>query len=91
MDKSSVPSSTLEGDGLSHDIQPSSTAIVGPRERSLEAVARIKVKNRRIRYLNTHPGYFSSSLELAGGYLIPASYASDPLIRQRSFGLRSSY
>ena len=34
--------------------------------RSLEEKAHIKVKNRRMRYLELHPDYFSSSLELAG-------------------------
>lgn len=91
MDKSSVSTLKLEGDGLSHDSQSSSTSIEGPRERSLEADTRIKVKNRRMRYLNTHPEYFSSSLELAGGHLTPASSTTDPLIRQRSFGLRPFY
>lgn len=62
---------TLESDDLIHDSEPFSHSIEGPRERSPEAVARIKVKNRRMRYLDTHPEYFSSSLELAGQRPLP--------------------
>ncbi|KAL9122302.1 MAG: hypothetical protein Q9187_001150, partial [Circinaria calcarea] len=74
MDKSLTPM-TLEGDDLIHASQPFSHSIEGPRERSPEAMARIKVKNRRMRYLNTHPEYFSS-LELVD----PLAY--DRLVRR---------
>ncbi|MCJ1402805.1 hypothetical protein MMC11_006026 [Xylographa trunciseda] len=47
-----------------------------PRSRSPTSVVRIRTKNRRKRYLDLHPEYFSSSLELAD----PLSY--DRLVRR---------
>ncbi|MCJ1287805.1 hypothetical protein MMC26_007157 [Xylographa opegraphella] len=51
-------------------------AIALPRTRSPASVARIITKNRRKRYLDLHPEYFSSSLELAD----PLAY--DRLVRR---------
>jgi len=42
------------------------TSIALPRQRSPAAIARIRIKNRRKRFLDLHPEYFSSSLELTG-------------------------
>ena len=42
------------------------STIALPRSRSPTSVARIRTKNRRKRYLDLHPDYFSSALELAG-------------------------
>ncbi|MCJ1388688.1 hypothetical protein MMC18_001537 [Xylographa bjoerkii] len=55
---------------------PYNGTIALPRSRSPTSVARIRTKNRRKRYLDLHPDYFSSSLELAD----PLSY--DRLVRR---------
>ena len=56
-----VQRTTIDLDGLRDPELPR------PLSRSLAAVARITVKNRRKRYLDTHPDYFDSpSLELTG-------------------------
>ncbi|MCJ1248757.1 hypothetical protein MMC30_005976 [Trapelia coarctata] len=52
------------------------TSIALPRELSPAALTRIRTKNRRKRYLDLHPEYFSSSLELAD----PLAY--DRLVRR---------
>ncbi|MCJ1295213.1 hypothetical protein MMC34_006775 [Xylographa carneopallida] len=52
------------------------STIALPRSRSPTSVARIRTKNRRKRYLDLHPDYFSSALELAD----PLSY--DRLVRR---------
>ena len=51
---------TEGGTGADH------TSIALPRRRSPATLERIRTKNRRKRYLDLHPEYFSSSLELAG-------------------------
>lgn len=62
----STSSETLEGDEANRERSTSPCIMAAPRSRSPEALARIRVKNRRKRYLDTHPDYFSSNLELAG-------------------------
>ncbi|MCJ1378858.1 hypothetical protein MMC17_001957 [Xylographa soralifera] len=57
---------------------PHDSTIALPRSRSPASVARIRTKNRRKRYLDLHPEYFSSSLELAAKD--PLSY--DRLVRR---------
>lgn len=54
-------STTSETETPSTGLGSSSIATVSSPDRT----ARIRVKNRRKRYLDTHPEYFSSSLELA--------------------------
>jgi len=41
-------------------------SVSAPLPKTPEMLQRIRIKNRRKRYLDTHPGYFSPSLELAG-------------------------
>ena len=43
-----------------------SLAMAVPPPKPPEVLQRIRIKNRRKRYLDTHPDYFSPSLELAG-------------------------
>ncbi|MCJ1410827.1 hypothetical protein MMC19_004913 [Ptychographa xylographoides] len=60
------------------------------RSRSPASIARIRTKNRRKHYLDLHPDYFSSSLELAGLHPpIVFVYSTVRLISVRSSGLRS--
>ena len=66
MSTSSASSVTLQGDELKGERSTSLSTMAGPRSRSPETLARIRVKNRRKRYLDIHPEYFSSNLELAG-------------------------
>ena len=66
MSASSASSETLQGDEAKRGRSTSPFIMAAPRSRSPEALARIRVKNRRKRYLDTHPEYFSSNLELAG-------------------------
>ena len=51
---------------MGHSVIADAPRIALPRERSPAALARIRTKNRRKRYLDLHPEYFSSSLELTG-------------------------
>ena len=61
---SPASSTTLLGDDVEFEAPEQ---IAAPRERSPSTAARLRVKNRRKRYLDTHPDYYSSSsLELAG-------------------------
>ena len=56
-----APRTTIDLDGTG------APELSRPLSRSPAAVARITVKNRRKRYLDTHPDYFDSpSLELTG-------------------------
>lgn len=66
MSVSSASSETLQGDEANRGRSMSPLLMAAPRSRSPEALARIRVKNRRKRYLDTHPEYLSSNLELAG-------------------------
>ena len=66
MSVSSASSTTLKDDFSQSERSRSSLAMAAPRARSPEDLARIRVKNRRKRYLDLHPDYFSASLELAG-------------------------
>ncbi|KAA6413757.1 MAG: hypothetical protein FRX48_02118 [Lasallia pustulata] len=72
----SASSETLEGDEAKRERSISPFIMAAPRSRSSDALARIRVKNRRKRYLDTHPEYFSSNLELAD----PLAY--DRLVRR---------
>jgi len=63
---SEASSARAEGSHTDDGIVADTSRIVLPRERSPAALARIRTKNRRKRYLDLHPEYFSSSLELAG-------------------------
>ena len=56
----------LAGNKESLESLPTRSHMASPRQRSAETIARIRIKNRRKRYLDLHPEYFSSSLELAG-------------------------
>lgn len=61
------PFEIVEVDQKSVNTLPLSGQLLQPSPRSPNSKARIIVKNRRKRYLDTHPEYFSSpSLELAG-------------------------
>lgn len=60
-------SSKLEDDHEQEDTLRAATDVSKWPSRSRSQDARVLVKNRRKRYLDTHPEYFSSpSLELAG-------------------------
>lgn len=85
----SASSETLEGDEAKRERSISPFIMAAPRSRSPDALARIRVKNRRKRYLDTHPEYFSSNLELAGLRNCTVSRLSRfvQLICQRSSGL----
>ncbi|MCJ1418122.1 hypothetical protein MMC32_004467 [Xylographa parallela] len=63
-------------DHISNSPVPRDSTIALPRSRSPASAARIRTKNRRKRYLDLHPAYFSSALELAD----PLSY--DRLVRR---------
>ena len=52
--------------GDSDDVMLGFTSISAPNPKAPERLQRIRIKNRRKRYLDTHPEYFSPSLELAG-------------------------
>jgi hypothetical protein len=55
----------------------------------LRPPASIQVKNRRKRYLDRHPEYFSSDLEMAGPHLPPYRSLSNLLISENA--IRSFY
>ena len=64
---STEPSLRLEDDHEQQHISSLPTEFPKLLRRSQSSEARIMIKNRRKRYLDTHPEYFSSpTLELAG-------------------------
>ena len=70
MSASPASSTTLEGDIYASTNNTSNPQIAPPRDRSPDTLARIRVKNRRKRFLDTHSEYFSPSLELAGLHFV---------------------
>ena len=59
----------LEDLRISQDEDGDTMRMARRSSRSPSTLAELRVKNRRKRYLDIHPEYFSSSLELAGPLL----------------------
>ena len=58
--------SALTPTHLNDPVMAKFTSRLAPPPKTPEMLKRIRITNRRKRYLDTHPEYFSSSLELAG-------------------------